>query len=106
MKILAITCLTLFCYSWSSEASELDPTGFATRTSYLLNGNPDTSYPLPAECKPVYFWGFVRHGARIPDEDDVDEWAERLPNIRDKILESWLNGHSLDDETLEYIDAW
>ena len=49
----------------------------------------------------------MRHGARIPDEEDVDDWAERLPDIRDKILESWANGNSLiTDDTLEYIDEW
>jgi len=104
--LVIISLFILSCFG-IGDASVPNPTGFATRTSYLVNGNPDTTYPLPPECKPVYFWGMVRHGARIPDEDDVLDWENRLPDIRVRILDSWLNGNSLiTEDTLEYIDLW
>ena len=52
-------------------------------------------------------WGLVRHGARVPNEDDVQDWIDNLPSIREQILEQWANGNSLVDEpTIEYIDLW
>lgn len=80
---------------------------FATKTSYLANANMDTSYPLPDECKPVFFWGMLRHGTRNPSDEDIIILADRLPEIKDRLLESWSKGNSfLSEDLILYLDMW
>ena len=80
---------------------------FATKTSYFANANMDTSYPLPDECKPVFFWGMLRHGTRNPSDDDIIILADRLPEIKDRLLESWSEGNSfLSEDLVLYLDLW
>ena len=80
---------------------------FGTKTSYLVNGNMNIDYPLPTECTPVYLWGMLRHGTRNPGEEDIIIMADRLDEIKDRILDSWLdNTCHLDDDTIVYLDQW
>jgi len=58
-------------------------------------------------CKPVLLYDVARHGARIPDDDDVLNLQEGLPQIRDRIEEAWKEGRGeLTDDQVAAIVGW
>jgi len=83
------------------------PKWFSTRTSYSYVRNNDTS-PVQLEgCSPVLLYDVARHGARIPNDDDVVNLQEGLPLIRDEIEAAWLEGRGeLTDDQVADIIGW
>jgi len=83
------------------------PKWFATRTSYSYVKNNDTS-PVQIEgCSPVLLYDVSRHGARIPNDDDVLNLQEGLPSLKDEIEAAWLEGKGeLTDEQVAAIIEW
>merc|ERR1712222_198146 len=99
---LLIALLSIPC-----NGQDILPKWFSTRTSYTYMRNNVTSPVQLDGCKPVLLYDVTRHGARIPDDDDVLNLQEGLPQIRDRIEEAWKEGRGeLTDDQVAAIVGW
>lgn len=80
---------------------------FGTKTSYFINADLDTSPISVPGCQPAMFWFLARHGTRNPGDDDINQMASRLPNLRNLIVSAWENGNgAMDEATIESFKEW
>ncbi|KAF2903049.1 hypothetical protein ILUMI_03146 [Ignelater luminosus] len=84
--------ITIFGFVYSIEecknVSEIYKFHLGTKTPYrfVANTMPERmDYP---GCEPQKLWFLVRHGTRTPSIDLIENMKERLPEIRDLILEN------------------
>jgi len=69
--------------------------------------NNDTSPVQLDGCNPVLLYDVARHGARIPNDDDVLSLQEGLPQIRDGIEAAWKEERGeLTDDQVAAIVGW
>jgi len=80
---------------------------FASKTSYFKVANNDES-PIEVEgCSPELVWMLVRHGTRNPADFEILEMEEKLPPLRDQIVQSWLDGKgSMAEEDIIKLEEW
>jgi len=71
------------------QATETKPYIFhATKTSYELINNEDSSPVFVPGCQPIMFWMVARHGTRFPPAADVFRMKDRLPKLLKTIVEN------------------
>lgn len=71
------------------QATETKPYIFhATKTSYELINNEDSSPVFVPGCQPIMFWMVARHGTRFPPTADVFRMKDRLPKLLKTIVEN------------------
>lgn len=88
MKILLFklfVSLTILLYNPIIISGEY----FSTKTSYFKVGNLKDKIQIPENCSPVKIWSLIRHGTRNPGDDDIIDMAEKLPIIKEKILDAY-----------------
>jgi len=80
---------------------------FGSKTSYFKVANFDDT-PVEVEgCSPALVWILARHGTRNPGDDDILEMGEKLPVLRDLIVEAWLdNKGSLTEADIIKLEEW
>jgi len=107
MSVASAHLLVVFLSIPCSSGKDILPKWFSTRTSYTYTRNNDTSPVQLDGCSPVLLYDVARHGARIPDGDDVLKLQEGLPWIRDGIEAAWREGRGeLTDEQVGALLGW
>ncbi|KAJ9592268.1 hypothetical protein L9F63_001164 [Diploptera punctata] len=60
----------------------------ATKTPYRHTSNNNDSFVHYPGCNPVRIWMMIRHGTRYPSAKVIRMMQERLPQLRDAILQN------------------
>ncbi|XP_077527735.1 multiple inositol polyphosphate phosphatase 1-like [Haemaphysalis longicornis] len=92
------------------HAYKLPSTLFGTKTSYAhatgLNSKKSSEIRFKG-CKPILLMLFMRHTTRYPNKKDIRKFNERLPLIRDNIVEAFGNGSGyMCDKHISWLEMW
>lgn len=92
MYFLNFIVIVLFGFASTTQECKNVPDKFeyhlGTKTPYRLVANTDTAKLDFEGCEAQKIWMIVRHGTRNPSADLIIKMNDRLPEIRDLILEN------------------
>lgn len=87
-QIYVVLFSTLFCIINGCSSGPYPFEGYlGTRTPYRIVGNTSFDQIQYKGCKPLKIWMIIRHGTRNPSEQNIGLMKNRLPQIRDLLLE-------------------
>ncbi|PSN39586.1 hypothetical protein C0J52_18755 [Blattella germanica] len=79
----------------------------ATKTPYRYTSNSNDSFIHYPGCEPLRIWMMIRHGTRYPSSKVIRLMRERLPQIRDSILQNHKSKRGkLCNEEIAELQAW
>ena len=85
MKVCLVVLFICCAYGVDLEDSIYER--LSTRTPYRFVGNEDTTLSDDRATCAKKVWMIVRHGTRLPEDDEIEFMAEEMPQIRDRILQ-------------------
>ncbi|XP_019875531.1 multiple inositol polyphosphate phosphatase 1 [Aethina tumida] len=78
----------------------------ATKTPYRIVANGTFGEVQYEGCTPVKAWMIVRHGTRNPSISFIEQYNNRLPQVRDLILENAKPDGNLHERDLDLFRNW
>ena len=99
--------LLTFIFLYVLKRAVYHEDSFGTKTSYFSVANMDDSELEVDGCSPEMIWFLARHGTRNPSVDIINDIAEKLPRLRDKIVNAWQEGRgNMKEKDIQKMINW